>query len=433
VRDVPIAIVVSPRDWAERLHRFLADHGGARVRARVLDAREAVEDGHEVLVAEDLTSFLTPRLVDDLHAVGRRVLGVYDPDEPWGRERLLTIGVDATIPATAAPEDFVRTIVDLAVDLPAAGDPRDLGDRPPPDVERRPTAPGAPEPRRGAVVVVGGPPGGVGITEVAIHLADALGAAAGTGAAGTGAAGTGAAGGDGRSLLVDADLIAPSVAQRLHLDLHPNVRTAVDVFEHERGPVEGCTIPARGGFDVVSGSPHPTAWQELRPREVVGAVRALADGRRVVVDVGSGIEELATAFGPHRHAVGRALLADADRIVAVCAPDPVGVSRLIRWMSEVRRIAPATTVLVAVNRTPAGRYRRAELEDEICHSLGAVPVGFLPEDRGVGTAAWTGELCADRSPFLRAVGNLATVLAESLAELDASADGVDLEPAEVVV
>lgn len=407
MRDVPVAIVVSPRDWAERLHRFLADHGGARVRARILDAREAVEDGHEVLIAEDLTSFLTPRLVDDLHALGRRVLGVYDPAEPWGRDRLVSLGVDATIRADAAPEQFVRSIVDLAATRgageAAAGDPVP---------EPEPNSP-ASVAQGGAVVAVGGPPGGVGATEIAVHLAAAL-------------------SGDTRTLLVDADLVAPSVAQRLHLDVHPNLRTAVDVFEHQRGPADSCVIRSDAGFDVVGGSPHPTAWQELRPREVVRAVRGLAEARgRVIIDLGSGIEELPTVLGPHRHGVGRTVLGDADRIVAVCAPSPVGVSRLVRWAAEVRRIAPTTPLLVAVNRTPTGRYRRAELEDEIRHDLGTLAVGFLPDDRAVGIAAWAGELAPPRAAFVRAVGMLAAALEQSLAETDAPVDDVDLEPAAV--
>ncbi|MDP9021694.1 MAG: hypothetical protein M3N57_03140, partial [Actinomycetota bacterium] len=112
-----IAIVVSPRDWAERLHRFVADHGGARVRARVLDAREALNDDYLVLVAEDLTSFLTPRLVAELRRRDRRVLGVYDPAEPWGRERLTEVGADEVIDLTATPEEFLRVIQALAASI----------------------------------------------------------------------------------------------------------------------------------------------------------------------------------------------------------------------------------------------------------------------------------------------------------------------------
>ncbi|MEX0657860.1 MAG: hypothetical protein WD080_01885, partial [Egibacteraceae bacterium] len=75
-----IALAASPRDWAQRLHRHLADHGGARVRATVLHPHDALAETYAVLVVDDTTSFLSHRLLDELRRTGRRVLGVYDPD-----------------------------------------------------------------------------------------------------------------------------------------------------------------------------------------------------------------------------------------------------------------------------------------------------------------------------------------------------------------
>lgn len=396
MREVAVAIVVSPRDWAERLHRFLADHGGARVRARVLDARDALADGHEVLVAEDLTSFLSPRLVGELHALGRRVLGVYDPAEPPGEERLVALGVDATIRADAAPTDLVRAIVELAGPIARAEredpDGSDLAG-PAPD----PPSEADPEGDRvvGDVVAVAGPRGGAGATEVAVHLAGAF-----------------ARRGE-RVPLVDADLETPAVAQRLGLDLHPNLRTAVDAVEHRLGTLDSCILRHPSRLAVVGGLPTPTMWAELRPREVVGAVRSLAQRtRRVIVDVGSGIEDLPTAIGPHRYAVARALVADADTLVAVCAATPLGVSRLVRWVAEARRLAPAAPILVAVNRTPSGRFRRAEIEEEICRTIDVPSIGFLPSDPRVERAAWAGDLAPERSGFVRAVDLLHRAVVE---------------------
>ncbi|MBW3620932.1 MAG: hypothetical protein KY461_11850, partial [Actinobacteria bacterium] len=196
-----IAIVVSPRDWAEGLHRFVADHGGARVRARVLDGREALDEGYQVLVAEDLTSFLTPRLVAELRRRGKRILGVFDPVEPWGRERLLELGADDTIESTATPEQVLRAVdalaITAAVDLDAelaglgaAGRHRPDGATPGAGADAATAAPGD----LGTVVAVGGPAGAPGATEVALGLAHAtrrLGRP---------------------TVLVDADDVAPSLA-----------------------------------------------------------------------------------------------------------------------------------------------------------------------------------------------------------------------------
>ncbi|HEX2029217.1 MAG TPA: hypothetical protein VHF25_14580, partial [Nitriliruptorales bacterium] len=232
VREPEIAIVVSPRDWAERLHRFVADHGGARVRARVLDAREALDDVYAVLVAEDLTSFLTPRLVEQLHARGRRVLGVHDPGEPWGRRRLDDLGIDETIELDAAPEEFVRAIEALAAGMSLDYELTELVAR----VGTRPVRADAASGKSdgaspgGTLTSVGGPSGGVGVTEVALGLAVAL-----------------AARGE-PTVLLDGDELAPCLAQRLGLPLHPNIRTAIDAVEHRSGRLEDALVevPGRG-------------------------------------------------------------------------------------------------------------------------------------------------------------------------------------------
>ena len=43
-----IALVFSPEAWVERLHRHLADHGGARVRQIVLDPTLALDEAYDV-------------------------------------------------------------------------------------------------------------------------------------------------------------------------------------------------------------------------------------------------------------------------------------------------------------------------------------------------------------------------------------------------
>jgi glycerophosphoryl diester phosphodiesterase len=94
VPEPELAVVYSSRAWANRVVRHVTDHGGGRVRLRVIDRRVALEEEFDVLVAEDVTSFLDARLVRELHVRGRRVLGVYDRGEPAGRRRLLDLGVD---------------------------------------------------------------------------------------------------------------------------------------------------------------------------------------------------------------------------------------------------------------------------------------------------------------------------------------------------
>lgn len=386
-----IAIVVSPRDWAENLHRFVADHGGAHVRARILDTREALDERYQVLVAEDLTSFLTPRLFDQLRRSGKRVLGVYDPLEPWGRERLAELGVDDTLPNTSAPEQFLRAIEALAltakVDLDAELAELTTGPAAP-----APDAPSpAPQRRQGRVTVVGGPSGGPGATEVAIGLADAL-----------------RRRGE-RAVVVDADESAPSLAQRLGLPLHPNLRTAIDVVEHWSGKLTDVLASvSASGVEVLCGLPNVGDWSDVRPGEVADVVHDLAAIRdHVVVNIGHNIEDLGGGplGGTGRYGMARTLLPLGETLVAVAAPTPVGLARLLGWIADVRALT-STPITVAMNRAPAAAFKRGELEAELARTYLPPSITFVPDERKVEEAAWEGSVVA-AGGFTKAMDALA--------------------------
>jgi hypothetical protein len=84
---------------------------------------------------------------------------------------------------------------------------------------------------------------------------------------------------------------------------------------------------------------------------------------------------------------------------------------LLGWAVEVFALAPQVPLLVAVNRAPAARFRRAELYEEITTSLPTIGVVFIPNDARVGDAAWNGTT-VHRGGFTRAVGELARQVAE---------------------
>lgn len=402
-----VAIVVSPREWAERLHRFIADHGGARVRARVLDGREALDEGYQVLVAEDLTSFLTPRLMDSLRRNGRRVLGVYEPTEPWGRERLDELGVDDTIEATASPEQFLRAIdalaltasVDLDHELEQLSTWEQEGRTATFDHGGSPAPSRAPVRRRtGVVTVVGGPAGAPGATEVALGLAAAARRAGDT------------------AVVVDADEVVPSVAQRLGLPLHPNIRTAIDVVQHWSGQLAESLLPVpNGGFEVVCGLPNAHDWSEVRPGELVDVIEELARMRtHVIVNIGHRIEDLSNGLGPSRYGVSRTLLEVADAVVGVAAPTPIGLARYLDWIADVR-VLTRVPIRTVVNRAPSSSFKRGEIEEELRRTYSPPTLVFLPDDKRVAEAEWAGSVVG-AGPFTKAldgaVGSLLPTPAE---------------------
>jgi hypothetical protein len=366
-----VALVFSPEQWVEDLHRHLVHHGGARVRQIVVEPSVALEEEYDALVVSDRWPALTSRFVDAVHHAGRRVLGVFHPEEPAGKDHLVALGVDATIAGDAPMTEFVGALHEFGPIVAT-------GDRLPPT--RRDRAARSTE--LGSLVIVSGPRGG-GVTEVSVGLAGALGRR------------------DGRIVLVDAHTGAPAVAGRLGLGLEPNLRSAVDALNYGLGDLESSVVraPISASFDVVVGFPSPIAAAQVTATDVLDVVRVLRERyRAVVVDV------------DEASPTSRALYAEASAIVGVAAASPVGVVRALGWAGEVGTLARKIPLHLVVNRAPSARYRREEIRTEIGRTL--VPASFVwvPDDRAVDTAAWDGCL-PQRGAFRSSMAELAEVVA----------------------
>lgn len=379
--DPEIALAASPREWSLRLHRQVADHGGARVRVTALQAQDVLEEHVDVFIADDTTSFLSARLVAELHRRGSRVLGVFDPEDSRGKGELLELGVDDLLERGASAEAFVSAIASLAGTTPLAG----IGQLP----DRQPPPTPAEALRVGQVTAVAAASGGCGATEVALALAAS------------------AARRSGSTVLVDADEVAPSIAQRLGLPLYPNLRAAVDAVEQERRPLEGTLAVVGGRIAVLVGLAGGRDWAELRPHQVLDVIDALAAvSSHAIVNSGSLLEDLPAQGGSGRFGQTRTVLGRADAIIGVGLPTPVGVARLLEWAADIRALAPSTPVHLVLNRAPASRFRQGEVEQEIRRTFWPASVTFAPFDGRVPAAAWTGQPVAD-GPFTRAIAGLA--------------------------
>jgi len=397
-RSPVIVMAHSPRSWARSLKQHVIDHGGGRIMASIMSAEDALSPGYDVFVADDTTSFLSRKLVAELRALSVAVVGVYDPEEAEGRgrERLIELQVDEVVAADASPAEFLRVLAWTSARHASTDDDgfsvlvADMmtGDR----ARSNPRSGPATSPR-GSVVAVTGASGGVGATEIALGVASCVG---------------------GRAILIDADDVGPSVAQRLGLPVHPNLRSAVDVVTNQDGYLDDALIPVpAGGFAVVGGLANRRDWFEVRPADVSEAVLELARTHdHVIVNVSSRLEDLPSIGGPARYGVTRSLLTLADVIILVSAPSPIGVARVVDWFAEAKPLVEATPVHVVFNGLRANLYKSAQIEDELRHVYQTRSIHFVPHDRRLAHATWQGALVG-RGPFLRAVAKLAGVLMAS--------------------
>ena len=391
--ETELGIVVSSRDWSERLHRFTVDHGGARVRARVLRPEDAIREDYDVLVIDDVTSFLSRRLVQQVQSQGRSVVGVWDAvSNPEGRAFLEGLGVDDTIDAGATTEEFIRTVSAFGT-MQRAARVMESGDLSAEGIDTG----------GGQLLIVAASSGGAGATEVSIGLASVLTDI------------------KNRTLLIDADDVMPSVAQRLGLPLHPNLRTSVDALLHQPDRLQKSFHSLRRcPTDVATGLSNTHDWIELRAGDVVGLATEEARRRSfVVANISSRIEDLAYQGGAPRYGLARAMIAAADQLVLVSAPSPIGVARTLEWIAQVRALAPHRPIHLVFNKAPKSTFKLGELVEEVTRTYTPFSLTIIPDDRRVPEAAWDGEVIKSGA-FVKGIEEVAASLAPSSAARAAS-------------
>ncbi len=355
-----IGLAASAREWSDRFHRFLLDHGGGTVRSRVMSPAQAVSSQFDVLFIDDVCSFLNQRLVIDVRASGKSIVGVFAPsDGTDAKRRLLEAGISDVIESDARAEEFLEI---AAVTISHSTPPRQVA------VE---TSGG------GFRIGLTGPPGGVGVTEIACALALELSRRH-------------------KTSLVDANPDWPSVGQRLGLPVHPNLRTGIDFVLHEPGRLDEAAHSV-GALAVIPGPANPGAVT-VSPADLVALISGLGQSHsHVVVDLGHVIDLPAD--------VVRCL----DAILVVGTGDPVGVTRLARTAERVATsLSPDCEMGLVVNKVERSARERSEVVSVLAGSIPGVPVVLVPEDRDIRRAAWNGS-ALEKGPFNRSVRRLGRI------------------------
>ncbi len=363
--ELALALAVSARPWADRLHRHTMDHGGARVRVRILDGRQATDQDYDVLFVDDTTSFLDSRLVQELRAQGKGVIGVADgPQMEEAQEWLGRLGIEVVLPAAAPARLFLEAAADARRSVPAV-------------VEQGPARATA-EPAN-LLVSVMGCSGGVGATEVAIGSARAW---------------------PGEVVLADLDLASPSLAQRLGLALLPNLRSALHARRKVVDLLEAELHGYSDGVRVLPGLPS-SVGDRLHSHELTGLVRDLRGFGDVVVNLPAGMPD---PEGPHDAPMrtAAAVLEESDLATVVTVATPIGIRRMFEW-AFLAATCGIDHPTVVINHAPRSAYAKAEIRAEVERVLEPSSVQFLPADDRVRRAAWDGTVVR-RGPFVRALG-----------------------------
>ncbi|NAZ77027.1 hypothetical protein GTQ99_16585 [Kineococcus sp. T13] len=344
------------------------------------------------------------------HGVGLVVLVPAGTAGEAAERRWRQLGALRFARASDPPEDVARLVTAAVEDLSAATTAA-AGAAPP----GAPRAGAVPEdcPAPGRTAVVWGPHGSSGRTTVAVNAAAEL-------------ARDGA-----QVLLVDADTRGAGVGQALGLlDEAPGLLAAVRAAADGRldtATLHGHAPSVLPDLAVLTGSPDPARWAEVRPaalRRVLAVAAAAFDW--VVVDVAGGLDDPQDPRG--RDAATVVALEAADAVVHVGAADPVGLQRWVRSWALLQEVAPATPALPVVSRVRAsavGSPPARRITSALRRFAGVEDALLLPEDVAADTALLAGRALAEvaaRSPLHRAVRELALRLEE---RVDAPVDPVE--------
>ena len=159
---------------------------------------------------------------------------------------------------------------------------------------------------------------------------------------------------------------------------------------------------------VLCALPSSSAWLDVRPSELLRALHACCAAAPLVIDTAPILDDVG---GPlrGRYALARAIVAEADTVVAVGTATPLGVVRLLGWLADAERLRPRRAAHVLLNRGTGGGFRRAELANELLRSYRPRSLAHVPDDDRVRAAGWNGALVA-RGPFTKAIAVAATRL-----------------------
>ncbi|HEV2754605.1 MAG TPA: P-loop NTPase [Actinomycetota bacterium] len=250
----------------------------------------------------------------------------------------------------------------------------------------------------GRLIAVWGPKGAPGRSTIAAELAAELAHSGATCA------------------LVDADTYGGDLAQMLGVveELPTIVWACRAAARPDADPLEGIRRTGPRGPALIAGIPRSDLWKDIGDfgwRELLARLRAAFD--HVVVDIGFSLEDPSSPLGGDgRNHVARAAVREADRVVAVCRCDPVGLKTFLWSYPALAELVAEDRVVVCANRVAPGEEGAAA--DLLRRHARKRPAAYLPDEPATFRAAVAkGVPARDLAPgsaAARAVRGLAAAL-----------------------
>lgn len=365
-----------PPDLGGRLLRDLKAHGHDAVfhASNGNDLAAAIGRlGVDAAITTARAGYLSAELLAACDDAGVRLVAV--TESPAERAAAAGLGLAELVDGNATWEEFHAVLT--ATPWDSAGDSagKSAGE---------PSTPRDSASARGSVVAVWGPAGAPGRTSIAINIAAELAA-------------------HGHSVvLADADTHGGAVAPALGLlDEAPGFAAACRLagsggLTHTELERVGQRYRSRHGtFWVLTGIGRASRWPELSTDRVEATIeqcRTFAE--YTVIDTGFSLEndeEISSdLFAPRRNAATIASLRAADRILAVGAADPVGLSRFLRAHVDLLDTVEPERVSVIVNKVRAsvvGSSAGRQVAQTLQRFGGIDDVALIPHDLAAFDAA----------------------------------------------
>lgn len=383
-----VATVSGDQELEPALAVQLGSRDDVELVLRCLDRIEllaAIRGGDlDAIVVAGAPGWLDEETVEEAARANIRLVGV--SEDPGTRQRLEAWGARAVT--------FDRSIDDIVESCRSAP-------LPPPRLSGQVGMP------RGRLITVWGPKGAPGRSRVALELAAELASA------------------DPETLLIDGDPYGGDLLQLLAVTEElPGVlwaaRAAAEETLDAARLLRDLRRAAPGGPVLLPGLPRAELWPEVTD---FGWRRLLAVARAsftfTVCDAGFCIEPDVSALpGPAagRNRMARAALSTADRVIAVCRSDPIGIKNFLWGIEELKAVVDLDAVTFVANRVRRSQER--EVGDLLRRHTGKRPVVYIPDQsselqRAV-LAGGTLSHLEPKSDFCRAMRTTAATLGANL-------------------